>query len=333
MRNVLFLYVAYFLNLHAQTVDTNTSYIDITHKMISNKVVDYSDTLDIGTEKLFKIKEQKKSHTKSNNSKNIDYFFKNEKYINETDNSFVSIKLNTQFQSKYKYKKSISINAHIGLKRTNKRLNLFISGVNDNNENKKVINKDSPTEIGLNYFRADHYKIQSKYSLGIRGFHPFIRARYFKIFTSNQWKIEPVQVFKYSTKDHFQENTYVYFDKAVEEKNLLRFTLHRKTQTDINGMDYDISGRYYWNFNKKTSLSIAQIFSGNTKYKVTPSSKKYSGINNYTTALNFRKNVWKQWFFYEVNPSVNFHKENDYKANYAIVFLINIYFGNFNNKL
>ncbi len=97
MRNILFLCVAYLLTLHAQTVDTNTSYIDIAHKVISNKVVDYSDTLDIGTEKLFKTKEQKKSHTKSNNSKNIDYFFKNEKYINETDNSFVSIKLNTQF--------------------------------------------------------------------------------------------------------------------------------------------------------------------------------------------------------------------------------------------
>jgi hypothetical protein len=225
----------------------------------------------------------------------------------------------------------MSVSAHIALKKTNKKLNLFISGTSDGT--KKIIDKNSATELGLNYFRSDYYKIKSKYSIGIRGFNLFLRARYYKIFNYGNWKIEPMQIFEYSTRDHFKESTFVYFDKTLWEKNLFRIALHRETRTNLTGMDYDISAQYYWNFNKKTILQFAEVFAGNTQYKVYPASEEYSGINNYTTVINFRKNIWKKWFFYEISPSVNFHKQNDYKANYSIMFLINIYFGNFANKL
>ncbi|WP_151900186.1 hypothetical protein [Sulfurimonas hydrogeniphila] len=138
-----------------------------------------------------------------------------------------------------------------------------------------------------------------------------------------------MQIFEYSSKESFTERTFIYFDNTLTDRSLLRLTLHRETKTKVKGMDYDISAQYYWNFNKKNILSISEIFSGNTEYTTEQSSKKYSGINNYATVLTFRKNIWKKWFFYQISPSVNFHKENSYKANYAIAFLINLYFGDF----
>ncbi|ADN09094.1 hypothetical protein [Sulfurimonas autotrophica] len=335
MKLILLLCCLYLFNLYAEDVDTNSSYIDTTHKIISNKVTDYSSTLDQGINTLFTDKNAQNKRDNSKNSTNaIDNFFKNEKYINETDESFVSVNFNTKFQSKYGHTNTMSVNAHIALKRTNKKLNLFIKSVNESNTNTNIEgNKDSHTEVGMEYFRADYYKIQSKYSIGIRRLYPFIRARYFKKFTTGNWEIEPMQIFEYSTKDDFKEATYLYFDRTLMDKALFRIALHRETRTKLTGMDYDISAQYYWNFNKKTALNISEIFSGNTKYKMNLSSQEYSGINNYTTVVNFRKNVWKKWFFYEISPSLNFHKENDYQANYAITFLINIYFGNFGNKL
>ncbi|UCM99303.1 hypothetical protein LCX93_07085 [Sulfurimonas sp. SWIR-19] len=317
MKFFLFLFVFLLCLLRAESIDTNTSYLDTAHKIISDKVTGYSDTLDQTISKLFTGKKAQNTY---------DDFFKNEKYFNETEKSFVSVNLNTQFQSKYREKTTLNINANIALQRTNQKLNLFVSGIN---ENKKIIDKNAPTELGLNYFRADRYNIQSRYSIGVRGFYPFIRARYYKIFTAKSWKIEPMQLFEYSSKDAFKENTFIYFDKTLADKSLLRVTLQRETQTKIKGMDYAVSTQYYWNFYKKNILSISEILSGNTEYTTETSTRKYSGINNYATVLTFRKNIWKKWFFYQVSPSVNFHKENDYKANYAIAFLVNLYFGDF----
>ncbi|WP_434636283.1 hypothetical protein MLC35_06725 [Sulfurimonas sp. NW7] len=317
MKFFLFLFVFLLCVLRAESIDTNSSYLDTAHKIISDKVTGYSDTLDQTISKLFTGKKAQNSY---------DDFFKNEKYFNETEKSFVSVNLNTQFQSKYKEKSTLNINANIALKRTNQKLNLFISGIN---ENKNIIDKNAATELGLNYFRSDSYEIQSRYSIGIRGFYPFVRARYYKVFIAKNWKIEPMQIFEYSSKESFTERTFIYFDNTLTDRSLLRLTLHRETKTKVKGMDYDISAQYYWNFNKKNILSISEIFSGNTEYTTEQSSKKYSGINNYATVLTFRKNIWKKWFFYQISPSVNFHKENSYKANYAIAFLINLYFGDF----
>ena len=317
MKYFLFFFTLSLFTLHAKSVDTNISYIDSAHKIISEKVTNYSDTLDQTISKLF-------TGEKAHNT--YDDFFKNEKYFNETEQSFVSVNLNTQLQSKYREKSTLTVNANIALKRTNQKFNLFISGVN---ENKRIIDKNSATELGLNYFRSDTYKIQSRYSLGIRGFYPFIRARYYKIFTVKSWKIEPMQLFEYSTKESFKESTFIYFDTTLSDKSLFRITLQRETQTKIRGMDYAVSSQYYWNFYKKNILSISEILSGNTEYTTETSTQKYSGINNYATVLTFRKNIWKKWFFYQISPSVNFHKENSYKANYAINFLINLYFGDF----
>jgi len=321
----LFFLALSFFTLHANSIDTNdtnSSYIDTAHKIISDKVTDYSKTIDTQMSKVFIGEKEKKIDIEKQNS--YDSFFQNEKYLNETEQSFVSVNLSTQLESKYNNKNTLTVNAHIDLKRTNQKLNLFISGAN---KNKNTIDKNGATEVGINYFRTDTYKIKSRYSLGLRSTYLFLRARYYKVFTPMSWKIEPMQIFEYTSKNIFKENTFIYFDKTLEDTSLLRFTLHRGTQSNLTGMDYDISTQYYWNSHKKNVFALSETLSGNTEYRVYPYSKKYSGINNYTTSLTFRRNIWKKWFFYQLTPSVNFHKENSYKANYAINFLINIYFG------
>ena len=322
MKFFLFFFALSLFALHAKPIDTNASYIDSAHKIISDKVTDYSRNIDQQISKVFAGETQAQKETEKQNS--YDSFFKNEKYLDETEKSFVSINIGTQLQSKYKNKNKLAVNAYIDLKRTNKKLNLFISGGNENKNNR---DKNNATEVGVNYFRSDTYKIKSRYSLGIRAFYLFFRARYYKVFTTKNWKIEPMQIFEYSSKNIFKENSFIYFDKTLEDTSLLRFTLHRGTQSNLTGMDYDISTQYYWNSHKKNVFTLSETLSGNTKYQVVPSSKIYRGINNYTTSLTMRRNVWKKWFFYQISPSVNFHKENSYKANYAINFFINLYFG------
>ena len=121
--------------------------------------------------------------------------------------------------------------------------------------------KQAP-EIGLNYFVPETYNIKSKYSLGVRGIYPFVRARYSSEFQPGAWIIEPIQIFKYSVKDDFEEETQVYFDTKITDLSLFRIYLGRGTKSRIPGMRYDASCSIYWTPKKTPGSAFLRVLTG-----------------------------------------------------------------------
>ncbi|MCW8820872.1 MAG: hypothetical protein OQK45_01500, partial [Sulfurovum sp.] len=221
-----------------------------------------------------------------------------------------------------------------------KNLKIFVENVTLDNANDilqdKSGNDNGSPDIGIHYFEEENW-IKSRYSIGLGGIDPFVKARYNIPFKTDKWLIDLVQLFKYSTDNKFEEDTNIYFDKEVGKKSLLRIQLYRKTQEDIDGMDYALSLQYYKGIKKYTGYGIAQSFYGNTKYQYTVGnsvepfqSKPYGGINSYVTSLSWRENILRKWFYYEVRPSVSFDKQYDYEPNYRIRLFFDFYFGKFN---
>jgi hypothetical protein len=54
---------------------------------------------------------------------------------------------------------------------------------------------------------------------------------------------------------------------------------------------------------------------------------KSDGIHDYVTSFSWRANIWRKWFYYEVRPSVSFHKQYDYEPNYQVRLFFDFYFG------
>ncbi len=331
---MLLRFILFLLVVNNSIADTNESveepsYIDQTHKILSKKVVDYSHMIDYGMSDV--MMDEK--------SDSIDSFFISDKYIYETADSFIVVKTQADFLSKYNENYSVNLRVHLALIRSKKKLNLFIDNMDDGNiEDIGTNNGEEAPEIGLNYFALKRYGIQPKYYIGFKGIYPFIRARYTRSFKVGAWKIEPVQTFNYSSDYEFKESTNLYFDINPTESTLFRISLYRKTQTHLYGMDYSLSFKYYWDIKKDTAFNISQTFFGNTEYKYlskesinSQDNDIYSGIHNYITSFSFRQSIWKKWFFYELRPSFNFHKENSYKPNYSLSFLLDFYFGNYPN--
>ena len=320
-------------------IENEDSYIDNFHSSISNDVYTLSNSID----KFMSGAEDDKNSTTENKelcdpTKSVDSFFQTNKFLNETEKTFLRVNFNSLFQTKgsndFKYK----VRARIPLSRTKRNYNLFIEDIQESGSNQELkdesINQSSSTAVGVNYFAPKTYGIKSKYSLGTSGFHPFIRARYNLNYELAHWNIEPVQTFKYSSSKKFEEETHIYLDKVIKDAELLRFTLYRHTQENVQGVDYALSAQYFLPLKNKAALSISQAFVGNTKYidvpygAIVPTNyNTYGGINNYATALNYRKNIWKKWFFYELSPGINFHRQHDYKVNYSLRFSIDMYFG------
>jgi hypothetical protein len=312
---ILFVIISYSCADQVQNKESNTTFIDDTHKNISDKIVDYSNIAD---NFLYNI-----LYTDDNP---FDVFYKTNTFIDATSKSFVSFKFSYNFQSLYTENFSFYANARIPLSRTQKRFNLFIEGVDEDNIKTLIdpTQESTPPDIGLNYFVPKFFYITSKYSIGMNGIKVFARARYHMEFKTNYITIQPVQKFELSTTDQFRESSLLYFDSNKLEDALLRLVLYRRTGSTLTGMDYGTVLSYFKKINDKTAINISQSLSGNSKYPI-----PNKGIYNYTTSFNFRRNFLKKWLFYELVPSVNYHVENDYHPNYSFRTSLEFYFGNF----
>ncbi len=331
------------------TTPQESNFIDDTHTALSETILEWSDAIDTTLSSWGENDEANITTVESNVSnatletkvKSIDSFFQNNKYLNETHNTFVRVHLDNYFQSKKSNDFNLRVSAQIPFSKSKKNLKIFIDDMTL--DNTKNILKDDTEEdrlvpdIGIHYFAPETYGIESRYSLGFSGINPFVKAKYNMPIRTNKWLIDPVQLFKYSTNDEFEEETNIYFDKQLKKSSLFRIQLHRKTETNADGMDYALSLQYYWSPKKDTGLRLAQSFFGNTKYQYIvdenvepPQTKNYGGINNYATSLSWRENIWRKWFYYEVRPGVNFARRYDYEPNYTIRLLIDFYFGQYN---
>jgi len=329
------------------TVPFETDYIDETHKTVSNKIIEWSDDIDtmlsgwVGDDDAnVTTKAEKKQAKRPSNKRvrSVDSFFQNKKYFDETEETFVTLRLDSEFHSKESIDFKVKLGGQVALSKSKKRFKFFIDNATSDNIN-NILEDDTSNspELGFHYFAREKYGVDSKYSLGIRGIDPFVRARYYMTFKTDAWHIEPTQIFKYSVDDKFEEETSIYFDRHFDDFSLFRLLMHRKTQEQQKGMDYDFAFQYYWSPMENIGIRVSQSFVGNTEYLYvidptieSPQTKNYGGIYDYVSSISLRHNIWRKWFFYEVRPGVNFHKVYDYEPNYTLRVLFDFHFGKFN---
>ena len=265
-----------FIDCSAENNNTY-SYIDDAHKEVSQTILDSSGYIDrslsnwIGDVKSFVYQEendQKSSLDKDVNA--VDSFFKNEKFMDDTDKSFIRIRATSHIQSLGKDQNDVGVKARLSLNKTKKNIRLFIEKDDEEKNIDGTSNNDSAVNLGVSYLTPEYYNISSKYSIGISGFYPYLSARYKIKYEINGWLIEPVQAFKYSLRDEkFEENTNIYFDTKIDQLKFFRVKLFRGTSSDRDGMDYSTSLTYVQSPMMDASFSISQLFAGNTKYKYT----------------------------------------------------------------
>jgi len=320
-----------------------TGAIDKTHEAVSQKVIEWSDKIDTVISSWIGDPENNEETRADGNRSgraeseinSIDAFFKNEKFLDETESTFVRLWLDNKLQSKGPGDTNLRINAQLPLSRSRKNFKIFIEDLTLDNAKDILHNRDEEhpaPDIGIHYFVPEKYGIHSRYSLGFSGLDPFVSARYNLQFSVNEWLIEPIQSFTYSGENEFGEETTVYFDKKFQELSLFRIQVHQKSNAGTEGLEYGLALQYYWSPKKNTGCRFSQSFLGNTEYTYTAEggeTKKYSGINDYTTSFSWRESIGRKWIFYEISPGVSFQKKYGYEPNYTLRFLIDFYFGQY----
>jgi hypothetical protein len=244
--------------LHANSSQTDThqsSYVDELYTDFSGKILEWSERIDT---KLSDWLEDPHDDTPdaaapddplSNEIEKIDSFFQNQKFLEESEKTYLRLRLESDFHSKESNNFNATLNAQLPLSRSKKHLKIFIDNITDENANDlfhENLDKEEPSSgIGIHYFAPQTYGIASRYSLGMTGITPFARARYNMPLKTDGWLIDSIQLLQYSAKNEFIEQTNIYFDKKLENSAFFRLLLHRKTESEINGMDYALALQYF----------------------------------------------------------------------------------------
>lgn len=312
------------------TTQTFSQYIDEKHKNFSKYIVELFKSVDQSISEWVDAPDV--NTTSENGTKDsIDKFFKDEKFIQETEESYLRIRLGSNYQSKESTDFKYRIRAQIPLSKSKKNFQLFVNDIEKNYFDDTAYTKqesEKNTYVGVNYFAPLYKDIKSKYSVGIRSLSLYARARYSKDYTAGKWLIQPSQEFKYSTKYDWSEETELYIDRILTENSLFRTRLHRKTQAHIEGFDYSVAFSYYLTLSKRKGFNFTQQFWGNSKYVCDAAPEPFNGISNYSSFISWRQNIYRKWISYEIRPGISFHREYDYEPNYIFSLYFDFYFGN-----
>ena len=187
--------------------------------VVDDSLVDMADYLAPveGSSEEDELPSSEEEITKDN-KESVDSFFLKNKYLEEMNGSYVRILPDVLFSSKEDTDFSTTISAQLKLSRSKKRFKFFINDLTEDNAKNIASNdedEESRPDVGINYFAPERYGFNSKYSLGIRGIYPYVRARYTTELQAGFWLIEPIQTLQYSMDDKFKEDTKVFFDTQI----------------------------------------------------------------------------------------------------------------------
>lgn len=260
-------------------------------------------------------------------------FFKDETYLDVTNRSYV--KLHGGYEYNYRGESDIfnGVTARLRLPKTQKQLQLFIGGESDNT-NPLANTAHQDAGIGLQYYMNSLYTgLFSRASIGISGVtNPYVKTHVEYPLYFENWLLRPVQTFKYSARDKFDEWTDLYFDRKISKTEMVRLLLERSTNSEIRGMNYlsqlsyfnayreDISCSYYIGMNGRTKDLLDTTYVNNTNPQ--------EGIYDYSAGVMWRQRLWKDYVYYQIDPLVSFHEQYNYKPNYIFRIGMDIYFGN-----
>ncbi len=291
--------------------------IDLFQSNLSQQIYTFSYALDNTLHRFYV--DENSNQTLLEQSSWYDEFFRDEIYYDSYTKSYARVSGGYEFN--YLGEPVIIQDATIrlSLPKIENQLQFFVGS--DTNTRESVQNQ-TESDVGIRYFLPtiiESFKVNA--SLGFAGFsYPYIKAYVRYPYEYKDLYIRVVQQVRYSHQDGYSEQTNLYIDKEIWHKKIFRFFLQRSSKYSANGMFYlsEISLRE--TLRNGVGLRVIAGVYGKTK-------SQKEGIYSYMLKLTWKKNIFREYLFYQLEPTVEFDRVYDFQANYLLKLYFELYFG------
>jgi hypothetical protein len=278
------------------------SFLDDHQKLVSNRVEQYSES--------------------------IDSFFTGSGYVNEQTGSYIRLRLGIFWPEGSGMELDSGLSIRLHLPRTQKKLKLVIAS--DPDEQKNPIEREtgelSPETSGSSKAQKQE-DIDNKFrwkfdpSIGIKIRSPldwYVRFKGQRQVTFNKWLMSFEETLYWFDSTGAGTDTLLRWDRPISNKFLFRSDSFVRYTT------------FYKYFEMSQSFSLTQTLSEKRAitYKVGVFSQSEPTIQATTYLINavYRNNIHKDYLFLDIQPQIFFEKENDFKARSELLIRFEIFY-------
>lgn len=304
-------------------------FVDRSHRYLSRRVMRVAESINNVVSSVF-LQDEDKDPDLSRR------FYGNMRTAYEVRGSRVRVTPRIILMEREPNKYKIDFSARLHLPNITKKLRFDADSYDNDNDTMEDIfssryrqtlerGRGEGTTAGLTYFFTDRTKRQLSLSTGLR-FHPApspkirLRARFRKTFDA--WSVESGQSGFWNDKDGFGERTEITFDRPLGEIYFLRFHSSVVWSEVSHGLDWGQMALFGSDFSPRRSGAFKLGVRGYTH----PSTI----VEQYLVRLSYRQRLSRDWLFMEIEPGLDFFREDDFEISPLINIKFEMVFGSFN---
>lgn len=232
--------------------------------------------------------------------------------------SYVRITPEISFSDDPAVETDIDFNARLRLRRFSDRLEVFVSRSEEDEDvlggvlgrvSRRLRERDEDGGAGLRYRLPEYFALRSSVSasLALKP-EPVLRLKVRGRLQADlgAWRTRLSETLFWESDDGFGEKTQLEFIRPIGSSTVFRTSTAAVWSETSEGIDLGQSAAWSHEFSRRRSLALRAGVAGHTEPDAI--------VDLYTARVTWRQRVYRDWFFVEVEPGVDFPNDEDFDA-------------------
>jgi len=325
---LVLLSVPVFAEDHAKEKAEWEDTVDKHHHFLSRQVLRAGEAINTFLMEAFRKPEDRESEL-------IRRFYGDLETAYDVEGTHIRITPRATFSERSAHRYKVDFSARLRLGDISERLTFFADSYDTDHDTMEEVFSDryrkelerersEGATAGLTYLLTDRVTHQLSLSGGLR-FRPEpsprlrLRGRIRKSF--DVWHSEFAQSLFWDRSDGFGEKSQIKFDRPIGEQYLFRLSSSAVWSELSRGVDWGHFASFFGYFSARRSAAIKAGLRGHTH----PSTV----TEQYLVRVPYRQRVFRDWLFLEIEPGLDFFREDNYEIAPLINLKLDIIIGSF----
>jgi hypothetical protein len=226
----------------------------------------------------------------------------------------------------------VRFDAKIRLRRFKERVNLVINnsdeddevltGITDQATRQRRNENQDEEEAGLYVRLMDKTRFKIDVGAGAK-FKPEpipkVKSKFKAIYAGRDWQVELAETIFWESDDRFGEKTQFQYSKRLGDEAIFRSISAATWSETTRGLSFGQSVLFSHRFCSKSTIQYKAGASGYTEPSI--------AMDEYNVRLGYTRQIYRNWLYFEVEPGVDFRRDNNYDAIPLVTFRLHMLFG------
>lgn len=263
----------------------------------------------------------------------IDSFFGNERIDDEATGNRVRVRSTLEFAEKGDINTKLKLKAKFTLPNLEDRYNLVFGTEDEEGIVNEIMNSDDVGGIidevddadyssALRYIITATEKWNSSLDGGVKfrtGVDPFGRVRTRRSFDLDGWSMRAAERITWIEDDGWESESSLAAERNLTDSLFFRAGGQVTWREDVDGVELEEGLGVTYQIDSRRAVTLR----GGVRSVTRPANT----VEEYAVSLRYRKQFYKDWLYYEIEPRASFPDERDFRFTPTVAVIIEMIFG------